>query len=248
MNSTNNINNNNNQNLKDDISLKVYNKNDNKKFEFNGPKSYNLIVHRNDGMNDFIIEMTLTKFDKNNIKNQLEFIMILDVSGSMAGHVHKLVSDIIPKGLNLLNYSDNNIIHLITFQSYVYYYKKTIGELKNDSSLEGSGGTYMANVYEKVEEILNNSSNGNNFRILVLSDGMIADQERTADEAEKIKQYIINNNNSISVGSIRYNSGCGQPDTRAISSVLRLNTDNSKTRVITEVSSYDSNESVSQKI
>ena len=247
-NNNNDNNNNNNRNSIDEKSLKVYNKNDNRKFVFNGPKSYNLIVHRNDGMNDFIIEMTLTKFDKNNIKNQLEFIMILDVSGSMSGHVHKLVSVIIPKGLNLLNYSDNNIIHLITFQSYVNYYKKTIGELKNDSSLEGSGGTYMANVYEKVEEILNNSSNGNNFRILVLSDGMIADQERTADEEEKIKQYIINNNNSISVSSIRYNSGYGEPDTRASSSVLRLNTDNSKTRVLTEVSSSDSNESISQKI
>jgi hypothetical protein len=247
-NSNNNINNNNNQNSKDDISLKVYNKNDNKKFEFNGPKSYNLIVHRNDGMNDFIIEMTLTKYDKNNINKKAEFIMILDVSGSMSGHVHKIVSNIIPKGLNLLNYSDNKVIHLITFESYVNYYRKTINELKNDYSLEGSGGTKMANVYDKIREILNNNNNGNNFRILVLSDGLIDDQERTVNEAEKIKQFVKNNNYSISVGSIRYNSGYGQPDTRAISSVLRLNTDNSKTRVLTEVSSSDSNESISQKI
>ena len=54
-------------------------------------------------MNDYIIEMTLSKFDKNNMNKNAEFIMILDVSGSMSGHVHKLVSDIIPKGLNLLN-------------------------------------------------------------------------------------------------------------------------------------------------
>ena len=32
--------------------------------------------------------------------------MILDISSSMAGHVHKLISDIIPKGLNMLNYND----------------------------------------------------------------------------------------------------------------------------------------------
>lgn len=37
-------------------------------------------------------------------------------------------------------------------------------------------------------------------------------------------------------------------DTRAISSVLRLNTDNTKTRVLTEVSSSDKNETISQKI
>ena len=35
-------------------------------------------------MNDYIIEMTLTKFDKKNFIKQTEFIMILDVSGSMS--------------------------------------------------------------------------------------------------------------------------------------------------------------------
>ena len=70
-----------------------------KKFTFNGTNKCNFIVHKNDGMNDYIIELTLTKFDKdnlnsNNLNKQTEFIMILDVSGSMSGHVHKLVSDI----------------------------------------------------------------------------------------------------------------------------------------------------------
>ena len=51
-------------------------------------------------MNDFIIELTLSKFDKNSLNKKAEFIMILDISGSMSGHVHKLISDIIPKGLN----------------------------------------------------------------------------------------------------------------------------------------------------
>ena len=220
----------------------------NKTYTFNGTKSYNLVVHKNDGMNDYIIEMTLSKFDKNNMNKSAEFIMILDVSGSMSGHVHKLVSDIIPKGLNLLNYSDNDIIHLITFQSVVNYYKKTIKELKNDSSLEGSGGTEMSNVYEKIKYILDNNNLKKNYRILVLSDGLIEDQDKTVTEAENIKLYINNNNYSISVGSIRYNSGLGEPDTRAISSVLRLNTDNSKTRVLVEVSSSDSNDLISRKI
>ena len=45
--------------------------------------------------------------------------MILDVSGSMSGQVHKLISDIIPRALNLLNYGENDIIHLVTFETYV---------------------------------------------------------------------------------------------------------------------------------
>ena len=58
--------------------------------------------------------------------------MILDVSGSMGGHVHKLISEIIPKSLNLLKYAANNIIHLITFENNANYYRKTINELKNE--------------------------------------------------------------------------------------------------------------------
>ena len=225
-----------------------YNKKTNKKYTFNGPKSVNLIVHKNDGMNDFVIEMTLTKCDTKSFSKQAEFIMILDVSGSMSSWVHNLVTNIIPRGLNLLNYADSDIIHLITFQSYVNYYRITVGELKNNSNITGNGGTSMANVYEKVKSVLNSSGIGKNYRILVLSDGIISDQEKTLEEAEKIKNFVKSSNYSISVGSIRYDSGYGMADTRAISSVLRLNTDNTKTRVLTEVSSSDKNETISQKI
>jgi len=219
-----------------------------KKYAFNGDKNYNLIVHKNDGMNDYVIELNLTQIDKNKATKQAEFIIILDISGSMSGHVHKLVSNIIPNALNLLNYDDYQNIYLITFESSVNSYIKTVKELKNDSTLEGRGGTCMAEVYNSVSSILSNNETQKNYRILVLSDGEIGDQEDTVKQAEKIKEYIDNNNYSISVGSIRYNSGCGQPDTRAISSVLMLNTDNTKIKVLTEVSSTNSNEEISRKI
>ena len=92
-----------------ETSLTNYNKKTNKKYTFNGPKSVNLIVHKNDGMNDFVIEMTLTKCDTKSISKQAEFIMILDVSGSMSSWVHNLVTNIIPRGLNLLKYADSDI-------------------------------------------------------------------------------------------------------------------------------------------
>ena len=239
--------NNNNQNS-NETSISNYNQKGIKKYNFNGDKDINLIVHRNDGMNDYVIELNLSRVDKNKVNKQAEFIMILDVSGSMSGHVHKLVSDIIPNALNMLNYDDYHKIYLITFQSTVNSYSKSVKELKNDSSLEGRGGTYMAGVYQSVSSILSSNGIQKNYRILVLSDGIISDQENTVKRAEEIKKYIDNNNYSISVGSIRYNSGYGQPDTRAISSILMLNTDNTKTRVLTEVSSTDPNGEVSRKI
>ena len=219
----------------------------NQKFLFKGPKNCTLIVHKNDGLNDFILEMNLTKTNKNIFSKQPEFILILDVSGSMCSYVHELVSNIIPGGLNLLNYSDNDTIHLITFESYANSFDKTVGELKSDYSIQGQGGTNMSGVYCHLEKILKKGGE-NNYRILVLSDGDISDQDKTVKESERIKQFIKNKNYSISVGSIRYNSGSSQPDTKAISSVLRLNTDTTKTKVLTEVSSSDSSESISQTI
>ena len=229
------------------IEEKNHNNLANQKFLFKGPKNCTLIVHKNDGLNDFILEMNLTKTNKNIFSKQPEFILILDVSGSMSSCVHELVSNIIPRGLNLLNYSDNDTIHLITFESYANSFDKTVGELKSDYSIQGQGGTNMSGVYCHLEKILKKGGE-NNYRILVLSDGDIGDQDKTVKESERIKQFLKNKNYSISVGSIRYNSGSGQPDTKAISSVLRLNTDTTKTKVLTEVSSSDSSESISQTI
>ena len=216
------------------------------RFMFEESGGAKFVVHRNDGMNDFIIEITLSKIDERIIHNKAKFIMILDISGSMSSYVHNLVTKIIPRGLNLLNYRDTDFIHLITFQSKVKYDYITVGQLKKDSSIVGSGDTYMANVYKNIKFILNSYPKQKNYRILVLSDGIIYDQEKTKNEAEIIKEFIDVSDFYISSGAIRYNSN--ESDTKAISSILMLNTDISKTRVLTNVSSSQSNEEVSQKI
>ena len=43
----------------------------NQKFLFKGPKNCTLIVHKNDGLNDFILEMNLTNTDKIYSQNNL---------------------------------------------------------------------------------------------------------------------------------------------------------------------------------
>lgn len=124
----------------------------NQKFLFQGPKNCTLIVHKNDGLNDYILEMNLKKVNKNIFSKQPEFILILDVSGSMSSYVHELVSNIIPRGLNLLKYTDNDSIHLIIFESYSNSFDKTVGELKSDYSIQGEGGTSMSGVYSHLEK------------------------------------------------------------------------------------------------
>lgn len=239
-------------NIKDNTN-KISNSNNNiclnnRKYFFHDNKSMNFIVHRNDGMNDFIIEMNITKSNNQNLSKEIEFIMILDKSGSMGGEVHRLISRIIPTALNLLNYEDNHIIHLITFESNAYLYNLSVKDLKNNNNIIGSGGTCMANVYKLVRSIFNQNKNKSNFRILALSDGMIGDQEETKNQAEILKTFIEATDFAISAGSIRYNSGYGQPDTKALSSVLLLNTDSSKSQVLTEISSSLNDNDISQKI
>ena len=173
------------------------------RFMFKESNSTKFVVHRNDGMNDFIIEITLSKIDERIIHNKAKFIMILDISGSMSSYVHNLVTKIIPRGLNLLNYRDTDFIHLITFQSKVKYDYITVGQLKKDSSIVGSGDTYMANVYKNIKFILNSYPKQKNYRILVLSDGIIYDQEKTKNEAEIIKEFIDVSDFYISSGATR---------------------------------------------
>ena len=174
----------------------------NRNYFFNDKKGMNFIVHRNDGMNDFIIEINITKSNNQIFSKEVEFIMILDKSGSMGDQVHRLISRIIPSALNLLNYGDNDIIHLITFGSNAYLYNLTVKELKNNNNIVGSGGTSMGDVYKLVRSIFDQNQNKSNFRILALSDGMIEDQEKTKNEAEIIKTFIDATNFSISAGKI----------------------------------------------
>ena len=95
-------NNYNTENINLDSMAQNSNQDSNRKFNFTCESGANLVIHKNDGMNDFVVVINLIIY-KNFIKRP-EFIMILDKSGSMKGHVHKLVSKIIPNGLKKLNY------------------------------------------------------------------------------------------------------------------------------------------------
>ena len=221
----------------------------NKNYNIDGDSGMNFIVHENDGMNDFIIEMNVSKCNNKKPTKEPKFIIILDKSGSMGHFVHSLISRIIPRALNLLNYRDNDIIHLITFDSYSNSYNMTVNELKKNNNITGRGGTYMENTYKILRSILDENINERYFRICALSDGKIDDQEKTKIQAEKLKTYLDTYNDiSISAGSIRFNSGSDNADTRALASVLMLNTDFSKNRLLTEVSYHDSEEIISHKI
>ena len=67
-------------------------------------------------------------------------------------------------------------------------------------------------------------------------------------EAENIKFFINNNYYSLSVCSILYINSEFSRHSKEFNSLLRLNPDNNKERVLWRVSSTASNENISRKI
>ncbi|AYV76280.1 MAG: hypothetical protein Terrestrivirus5_102 [Terrestrivirus sp.] len=196
----------------------------------------------NDGT--FIGKINVT-LDDNKNKNQIssddiETIIILDVSGSMGNNVPKLVNRVLPMMLKRLGYTENNNICLITFSDGAAMKKYTIKGLEQ-LQMRAGGGTYMKHAVFALKEYLTNykktySTNMRYIRLLTLSDGDLSDQTETIKDCTALAQEIPNNY-VINSTAIRFFTS-GQPDTRGLSAVLQLNTF-TEAKLCDVVSSYD---------
>ena len=171
---------------------------------------------------DYVNEINISKSLINAKTNSVsaEFIIILDISGSMGYNVNRIITKILPNMLTKLNYLDDDIIHLITFESCVEYHQMTKKQLEN-STICSRGGTGMSGVFDELSNIILTKQTC--FRILTISDGYVGDQTETLQKgsefAAKIKgKYSINSQ------AVRFFTSSSQPDTTALSSVLQLNT------------------------
>ena len=175
------------------------------------------LIYPNKEMNEFIY-----KFDVNIPNSQHpEFIFIIDKSGSMGQAYNIIISETIPKVLKSLGY-ENKKIHLITFDNnakYLYISQSELIELNS----KASGNTYMAKSYDYLETIFKSSKEKcNNFRILVISDGKLHDQNDTKQKGELLyKKY--KNIFKINSQTIRLKTGSKTPDSSGIISFLKFN-------------------------
>ena len=170
--------------------------------------------------NNYIGELQIKKNQNSQNQKDSIFIIILDISGSMGQNVGRIVKNYLPKILRSLNIKEEEIIHLITFESNTQYTKIPLSELEI-STLSARGGTQMSDVFEKLKLIINDENKS--YRILTISDGEVWDQKETLLNACNYKEslmdkYIINSQ------AIRFFTSNSQPDTTALSSVLQLNT------------------------
>ena len=133
-----------------------------------------------------------------------------------------IISRTIPDVLNFLGYG-NRKVHLITFDNDVRYSSITKSELRNTKSIS-SGKTYCAKSYDILEKILNNfKEKCNNFRILIITDGILDDQKDTKKKGELLYEKF-KNDFKINSQCIRLCSKSQESaDTEGIASFLKFN-------------------------
>ena len=182
----------------------------------------NVILFAHKCNKDYVNEINISKSLINAKTNSasVEFIVILDISGSMSYNVNRIITKILPNMLTKLNYLDDDIIHLIPFREWVEYHPMTKKQLEN-STIRACGGNDMREVFDKLSNIILTKQTC--FRILTISDGDVDYQTETlqiaSEFAAKIKgKYSINSQ------AVRFFTSSWQPDTTALSSVLQLNT------------------------
>ncbi len=194
-------------------------------------------------VDETVIKLQIPKTMKEQL-NKSEFILILDISGSMGNYANDIIRKVMPKVFDLLKYPENKKFYFIGFESYVHYYEMT----KNDflySTITGSGGTSMQNVPSKLEEILEKLTTYSNINLLTLSDGIIEDQRETQNNAESLFRKLNGLYNNINSKAILFKSSTyANPDTLALCSLLQFNSlENSNEKNLTTFSpNYNQNQ------
>ena len=183
------------------------------------------IYYPNEELNETIIKIEIKGDSISNISNS-EFIFILDISGSMGNYVNQILQKVIPKIYTKLNYPNEKIIHLITFQTSTNYYKMTKNDFIN-SKISGNGGTNMSGIAIKLENIFNNLNPDTSINLLTLSDGEINDQNLTKEKIDNLYNLFGKKFYNFNSQAIRFHSYDNAiPDTRALCSLLRFNNKN----------------------
>ena len=95
----------------------------------------------------------------------------------MGTYVNQILTKVIPKVYEKLQYPDDKYFHLITFENKVTYYKMNKIDFMR-STITGDGGTEMSKVPNKLEEILNKINSDVPINILTLSDEMVKFQTK----------------------------------------------------------------------
>ncbi|CAF3550969.1 unnamed protein product [Rotaria sp. Silwood1] len=172
----------------------------------------------------FIGKLSLTTSDETLLsKSKVATIVILDRSGSMGNFVGRFVNRILPRIFKTLDYANDQIITLITFDDNANKYTIPVKELSK-FKIQSQGCTYMAPAISMLIQtiLIELPTDCRALRLLTISDGDVADQDQVQTEAIQLTS-LIKNDFIINSQAVRLFTSTAQPDTRAVSSVLQLN-------------------------
>ena len=196
--------------------IKEHFKNNSSEYLKGGYNEIKCKIHLNKAMKEYIFKLNV------DLKKSIppEFIFIIDRSGSMSSCFNYIITKTIPEILQSLEYG-NRKIHLITFDSSINYFSLNKNELIN-SGLRSGGGTYMASSFQALAKILELSKGKcNHLRILIISDGCLADQSETKNAGELLYEKY-KNVFKINSQCVRLNTG-GTSEADGIMTILKLN-------------------------
>ena len=182
-------------------------------------------AYDNKGLDHTILKIEINSNSRksSNLSSNCEFIFVMDKSGSMGCYVNDILTKVFPKVYDKLNFPENKTIYLLTFDNNVNSYTYNKNDFRN-TSIVGDGGTSMSEIPIKLENILNQINSNKPICLLTLSDGIIDDQDETQDNATNLVKKLNGRFSNFNSQAIRFmSSNYAQPDTRALCSLLQLN-------------------------
>lgn len=157
----------------------------------------------------------------NNINS--EFIFICDCSDSMSKYSNIIITKVIPKVFEKINYLNEQIIHLIIFRNDVDYIKIRVIDLK-DSKISGFGNRCISKIPEILKLIFDSISPEKLINLLILSNGVINDSIDSKNEFQDLYKSINEKYPNINSQAIRFISKSEIiPDTKALCLFLQFN-------------------------
>ncbi|KAJ6637003.1 hypothetical protein Bhyg_09729 [Pseudolycoriella hygida] len=159
---------------------------------------------------------------KSNISNSVETVIILDRSGSMGNSVPKIVNEVLPIFFRKLHYQPDDIVHLITFDSYCELFTKRVSEFRN-LPLNSRGCTNMTLGIKEFRKLFSTFDLKNPIRVLTISDGDVDNPSSVKQEGDDLAKYVSEYNVPINSQAMRLFTSDRQPDTTALCSMLQIN-------------------------
>ena len=188
----------------------------------------------------------LSSIDSSKEEQSALFICLLDKSGSMGNNVYTYVKEIFPLILEKLKCDKQDNI-LITYDNKAKEYSGNAEFFKNQTLSSGGGNELyigLAEIDKKFDEYIK-SNIKKPIRLLTISDGDIGSEVSLFKSVDNLIKKI-KNNLMVNSHAVRYFTSDSPPDTRGLSSMLKLN--NVTTGKLLDIKAEDSYEQNATKI